>query len=122
MKKEMTCIVCPVGCQLTVEHDKNNENVLVSGNKCRRGKEYAIKELKNPTRMIPTTVVIENAEITRLPVRTKNPVPKELIFRCMEEINRIRVKAPVKMGDIIIKDILNTGVDVIATKSVHALK
>ncbi len=116
--QDLVCIVCPIGCRLTITKDDSNENgYVVEGNVCKRGEAYAIKELTAPTRMIPTTVRIKEGFLPRLPVRTSAPVPKELIFQCMDEINKVAVEAPVKMGDVIVANILDTGVDIIATRS-----
>lgn len=111
--KDLTCIVCPVGC-----HIKIDENLIVSGNKCPRGKTYAIAEMTEPKRMLTTTVKTAFNYLPRLSVKTKDPVPKELIFEIMTELDNVIVKNNVKIGDIIIKDILNTGVDIVATKSI----
>ena len=116
-KKEMTCIVCPIGCH--VEIWEENGELVVTGNQCPRGKTYAIKELTNPTRINPPTVVIEGAKLPRLPVKTAEPVPKEDIFKIMDIINQVKVKAPVKVGDIIIKDILGLGINIVATRSME---
>lgn len=116
-KKELICIVCPVGCHLEVVEDNNIiKGFIVSGNQCKRGEEYAIKEMANPTRVLTTTVKIRSDHLSRLPVKTSQPIPKDKIFECMKEINRIEVKAPIKVGDIVIKNILGTGADVIATR------
>ncbi|RKD23594.1 CxxC motif-containing protein [Caminicella sporogenes DSM 14501] len=114
-KKEMVCIVCPLGCRLTVT--KNDDEYTVTGNKCNRGKEYAIKEMTNPTRVLTTTVRIKDGLLNRIPVKTNKPVPKDKIFECMQIINSIEVQAPIKMGEIIIKDILGTGADIVASRS-----
>ena len=111
--KELICITCPRGCHLQVDDSLN-----VKGNFCPRGETYAKAELTHPVRMVTSTVAIISEIENRLPVKTKEPIPKELIFKVMEEIDKVRVKAPINIGDIIIKDILNTGVDVIATKDI----
>lgn len=117
-RKEITCIVCPIGCSLLIEKDNSEESgYKVSGNKCNRGLDYAIKEMTNPTRVITSTVKIENGLLTRIPIKTDGTVPKGKIFECMERINEVTVEAPVSIGDIIIPDILNTGVNVIATRN-----
>lgn len=122
-KKEMICIVCPIGCHLNiVENLESEDGYEVEGNKCPRGKIYGIKEMTCPTRIVPTTVAIENAFLKRLPVKTDKPIPKELIFECMEIINKAVVKAPVKVGDIIIGNILGTGVNIVATRSMDKIK
>ncbi|MBD7915954.1 DUF1667 domain-containing protein [Clostridium sp. Sa3CUN1] len=112
MIKELICISCPMGCHLKVDTDK----LEVTGNTCKRGKIYGINEVTNPVRVVTTTVKIEGGEHTVLPVKTKMPIPKDLNFKCIEELNKITVKSPIKMGDVIIENILDTGVDVIATR------
>ncbi len=113
--KEMVCIVCPLGCRINVS--KHQSDYTVDGNKCPRGKEYGIKELTNPTRVLTTTVKIKDGLLNRLPVKTREAIPKNKVFKCMKIIDCIEIKTPVLVGDIIVKDILNTGVDVIASRS-----
>jgi CxxC motif-containing protein len=116
-KEELICIVCPLGCHLIVEEDSNSPTgYKISGNQCKRGEQYAIKEKTNPTRILTSTVKVKNAHLNRLPVKTDGPVPKDKIFECMKEINKVEVTAPVKVGQIIINNILGTGVNVIATR------
>jgi len=117
-KKEMVCIVCPIGCHLTVTKDDSNPSgYSVTGNTCIRGIDYGIKELTNPTRVVTSTIKIRNAHLKRLPVKTNGAIPKDLNFECMKIINSIEVEAPVKMGDIIVKNILDTGIDLVASRS-----
>jgi CxxC motif-containing protein len=117
-KHNLVCIVCPVGCRLEVtEPEGDNTEWTVTGNKCKRGEAYGKKELVNPTRVLPTTVKINNGFLNRLPVRTNGAIPKGKIFEAMEAINDVVVEAPVKMGDVIIENLLGTGVDVIASRS-----
>jgi len=116
--KEMICIVCPIGCKMKIIEKEDDEiGICVKGNKCPRGANYAIKELKNPTRVLTSTVVVKNALINRLPVKSSEPISKGLLKKAMEVINKIEVRAPVAIGDIIIKNILNTGVDIVSSKS-----
>lgn len=116
--KELVCIVCPRGCRLTLIQDEaSQEGYKVIGNGCSRGIDYGIKELTNPTRVITSTVKIKGAMMRRLPARTKGDIPKNKVFECMKLLNNIEVSAPIKVGDIIIKNILDTGVDLIASKS-----
>lgn len=118
VKNEMVCIVCPMGCRLTVEKDESSElGYKVSGNKCKRGHDYGIKELTNPTRVITTTVKIKNGILPRIPVKTNGSVPKQLIFECMKVINEVEIVAPVKVGDVVIENILDTGIDIVASRS-----
>lgn len=113
--KDMVCIVCPLGCRIKVS---NNDGVYtVTENKCPRGKDYGIKEMTNPTRVLTTTVKIKNALLNRLPVKTKEAVPKHKVIECMKVIDSIEVKSPISVGDVIIENILGTGVDLIASRS-----
>lgn len=113
MNGEYICIVCPKGCHIKVEGDN------ITGYSCPRGLAYVKQESINPLRNITSTVLVTNREFTLLPVRTSDAIPKNMIFPLMEEIKKVRVSAPIKMHDIIIKNVLNLGVDVIATKEVE---
>lgn len=118
--KDMICIVCPKGCKLIVIKDNTSQTgYVVEGNKCLRGVDYGIKEMTNPTRVLTTTVRISDAPLNRIPVRTSGDIPKNLIMDAMELINKVEVKAPVKAGQVIIKNILETGVDIIASRSMY---
>ncbi len=121
-KKEMVCIVCPMGCQMeVVKNELSEEGYEVWGNQCLRGKVYGIKEMTNPTRVLTTTVKITEGSLPRLPVSTKGAIPKGLMMEAMKVINRTAVNAPVRVGDVIIKNILDTGVNVVATRSMKAV-
>ena len=110
--RNMTCIVCPMGCQLTVELE-NGEVKSVSGNTCPRGKQYAIDECIHPMRTITSTARTDNGEV--IPVKTDRTVPKELMFECMKEINKAVVKLPARIGDVAVENILGTGANVVVT-------
>ena len=112
--KELICIVCPKGCHLKVD-----DNLNVTGNACARGVKYGIDELTNPTRMVTSTVVITNGEISRLPVVTSSPIPKDKIMEVMEVINKTVVEAPVRVKDVIVPNVLNLGVNILATRDVE---
>lgn len=111
--KNLVCIVCPMGCRLEVEES----NMAVSGNQCPRGEVYAKNELTAPKRVVTSTVKVKGGIHKRLPVKTNGDIPKELIFDCMQEINKIRIESPIKVGDIVINNILGTGVDIVATRN-----
>lgn len=116
-KKEMICIVCPIGCHIEVIEDESVEGgYRVDGANCKRGKIYGVKELTRPTRLLTSTVKVEGAELPRLPVRTQSEIPKDKILESMRLINQIQVKAPVKMGEVLLENILDTGVDIIASR------
>lgn len=116
----MVCIVCPVGCHLEVVLDPEAElGYTVNGAICDRGKAYGIKEMTNPTRLITSTVKIKGANLPRIPVRTDKEIPKDKIFECMKIINQVELEAPVKMGQIIVEDILGTGSNIVASRSMN---
>jgi CxxC motif-containing protein len=117
MKKEMICIGCPMGCYLTVDYVETTIKD-VSGNRCKVGLEYAEKEISNPERTLTTTVKAKNGNLPLVSVRTSKPIPKNRIFDAMNLLSKIEVEAPVKIGDPIIQNIFNTGVDVVATKNI----
>ena len=109
----VTCVICPVGCEITVDYEGTNV-IEVKGNKCKRGYDYASAEVVNPVRILTTTVKLKGLGHARLAVRSSKPVPKTMLMQCMEEINKVTLTVPAKMGDIIIPDILGTGADIIA--------
>ena len=115
MTRELTCIGCPMGCELTVEVE-NGEAVSVSGNTCKIGENYAKSEVSAPVRVVTTTAI--SAQGVPVPVKTAGNVPKGKIFEVVEEIKKVRPQLPVALGDIIIPDAAGTGVAVKATKSV----
>ena len=103
MKKVvLTCIECPLGCEVTVSVDEGNV-IEVSGNTCPRGKAYAQSEIVCPARVVTTTVKTVDGRM--LPVKSDKPIAKEKIFQAMEKINSVIVKTPIKIGDIILKDV-----------------
>lgn len=116
----LTCIGCPLGCEVTVQ--MNGIQVeSVTGNHCKRGDSYARNEVTNPTRIVTSIIPVENGKIPRVSVKTKQEIPKEKIGECMKEIKGKKIQAPVKIGDIIIENVAHTGVDIIATKNVQAM-
>ncbi len=113
--RELICIICPRGCHLTVSDDNK-----VSGNYCPRGAKYALEEIVSPKRTITSTVLIKTkGGYDRAPVKTSDSFPKERIFDVMKEINKVRVVAPKKIGDIVIKNVLDLGVDIVITKDME---
>ena len=121
MKRELTCINCPLGCQITAEVDESSgEPVVVSvtGNTCPRGEAYAKKELTHPTRIITSTVRVHGGSLAAVPVKTASDIPKEKIFDVMKVLQGIDVDAPVQLGQVIVEDVAGTGVAIIATRTV----
>ncbi|MDR1353362.1 MAG: DUF1667 domain-containing protein [Treponema sp.] len=111
-----TCIVCPRGCRLHID-----EKMAVTGNNCERGAVYAVKELTNPTRVTTSTVRIRGASFVRLPVKTDRDIPKSAVREAVRLLDKVTVDAPVKCGDIILPDILGTGANFVATRTLPRL-
>ncbi|MCT4592779.1 MAG: DUF1667 domain-containing protein [Anaeromicrobium sp.] len=104
-----------MGCRLDVIEE--NGQYMVEGNKCPRGKDYGVKELTNPTRVVTSTVKIKGGLLNRIPVKTNGDIPKGKVFECMKLLDEIQLEAPVKAGDIVIKNIFDTGIDVVTSRS-----
>ena len=117
--EEFTCIRCPMGCPLRLEHE-GKKIIEVSGNQCQRGAKYAQQEFTEPQRGLSTTVAISNGQWDRLPVKTSIPVHKNRVLEAAREIHRMgRVQAPITIGQVLIKDLLGEpGLDVVATRSI----
>lgn len=117
IEKEVVCLQCPFACRIRVEIDEQGNILSYSYNKCPRGKTFAEQEINNPLRMLTSAVKIlsEDNEHPLLPVQTEKPIPKGLLKKAMKELSKITVKPPVKYGDVIIQNILDTEIDVIAT-------
>ena len=119
-EKEITCIVCPIGCKILVKMDgKQIKNV--DGNKCKRGIDYAEHEALDPRRMLTTSVFIKDGEWPLVSVKSSQPVPKDKVFIILKEIKKVKLRAPIKSGQKILKNAANTDVNIIATKTVKKL-
>lgn len=114
MKRNLVCVSCPLGCPIEVEIE-NGQVISVRGNTCKRGDAYARTEVTNPVRSLTTSVKVEGGIHPVVPVKSSGPVPKDRMFDCMKEINGAVMKAPVKIGDVVIENICGLGVDIIAT-------
>jgi CxxC motif-containing protein len=112
---ELICITCPKGCHLKV--DENND-FAVTGNSCPRGAEYGKNELKNPVRVLTSTVRTTSKEYPRCPVKTKGAIPKDKMFETMSLLDNITLTPPIKLGDIVIENILNTGINLVTCKDI----
>lgn len=115
MKKQFTCINCPLGCQVVVTMDDDKNIQKIEGNNCKRGEQYVRDEVYDPKRMVTSTVRVAGGHGYSVPVKTESAIPKGLIFDCMKEINNTEIKAPVHIGDVVIENILDTGVNLVAT-------
>ncbi|MCW4029719.1 MAG: DUF1667 domain-containing protein [Candidatus Bathyarchaeota archaeon] len=117
MKKEIICIGCPMGCYLAVDYDETVIRAL-SGNRCKVGLEYAEKEMSNPVRTLTTTVKVKHGVLPLVSVRTNKPIPKSRIFDAMNLLSNVEVEAPIKIGEAIIQNVFDTGVNIVATKNI----
>lgn len=108
-KRNLTCIMCPLGCQLTVL--KDGDNITVTGNNCKRGEIFGKEEVTCPMRIVTSSVKTEKGVRA---CKTSKPVPKPMIFEVMKEIEKLRLKS-VKFGEVVIKNVLNTGADIVIT-------
>lgn len=112
------CIGCPKGCKITLTHDDQNQILSVSGYGCKNGEEYAKNEFTAPVRIFTSTVKVCGGELPLVPVKTKNPVPKNMLMECARESCRIEVQAPVKIGDVVKSNLCGTGVDLVAARNI----
>ena len=119
MKKEFTCIVCPNGCTISAEYEENLENIRLEGAMCKRGEAYVRQELTDPRRTIASSVLVTGGVSDLVSVRLTAPIPLGGIFEAMELIRALKVPAPVRAGDVLIRNILGTDSDVIATRTVE---
>ncbi len=110
------CIGCPLGCRLEVEENDEHDIVEVRGFSCKKGDRFARQEHVDPRRMVTTTVAIEGGMVARLPVRTSDDVPKHLVREICRAARDVRSTVPVSMGDVVLADVLGTGIDLIATR------
>jgi len=118
--REIICTLCPMGCRINVEI-KDGDVIKIEDAGCNLGRDYSIQEVKNPVRDFFTTVRVEGGRIPVLSVRSTGPAPKNMLMACALELAKIVVPAPVRLGDTLIRNILNLGIDVVATKDIRRL-
>jgi len=114
--RKMICVSCPVGCTMEV-HVEGDQVVSVKGNTCPRGQTYAEAEVRNPVRVFTSTVRVEGGVLSVCPVRSARPLPLSRVFDVALELARVKVVAPVSIGQVIIADVCGTGVDIVASRS-----
>ena len=116
MQTAITCISCPLGCRLSVTVE-DTYVINVAGASCNRGKAYAEMEIKNPTRTVTSTVPVRGSDLKMISVKTQKPIPKSLIFDCLKSLIGVEMQAPVEIGDVVVKNVCGTGVDIVATRN-----
>jgi CxxC motif-containing protein len=110
--KNLICITCPKGCEATVWTEEGE--VKLKGKICKKGRAYLAQEFREPRRTLTTTVLAGGSRLKRFPVRTAGPIPKKDLFKAMDVLSSLEVSPPVRAGDVLVRDLLHTGVDVIA--------
>ena len=114
MARELTCIICPRGCHLHVDDQLN-----VTGNFCPRGAAYAKQEILDPRRTLTSTVKIDSKSLRVCPVKSAAALPKDQVLPAMAIINQVRLTPPVHIGDVVVHDILGTGIDIVSTRDIE---
>ena len=114
MNRNLVCILCPRGCNLTAKIE--GQRITVTGNSCPRGEKYAIDECTNPVRTVTSILRISNRDGIMVSVKTSAPIAKGRMFEAMEVIRNASAEAPVRIGDVLLRDVC--GADIIATKNI----
>jgi CxxC motif-containing protein len=114
---QITCIVCPVGCRMDVTL-QDGQFVSVSGNTCKRGEAYARQESVQPTRMVTAVAHVIGSAVP-VSLKTQQPIPKDKIAQCMEEINSLQLELPITSGDVLKENVAGTGVNLVATRTLR---
>lgn len=114
-EKKITCIVCPVGCEMKLKVKKGKID-SIEGYGCQRGVEHAKQEYYNPQRVLTTTVRVKGGKLPLIPVRTDRSVSRKMLKECMRYLARVEVKAPIELGQVVAHNILSTGVNVVSTR------
>jgi CxxC motif-containing protein len=117
--KDIRCIICPTGCLVHVENI--NGELIIEGHSCKRGEEYAREEFVSPKRILTTTMRVENGFLPLIPVRSDKPIPKEKLDDTLKLIAKTEIKAPIKMGDKLIENVLGLEINIIASRDLIAL-
>ena len=118
--RDLICIGCPLGCPLTVTIE-NGEVTEVKGNTCPKGDAYARKEVTNPTRIVTSTVRVTGGSVSMVNVKTAFDIPKNKIFDCINALKGVVVSAPISIGDVILPNVANTGVNVVAARNIPTI-
>jgi len=121
MEREFTCIICPNGCQISVEYEETNIK-NIKGDECPKGKDYVKNEITNPLRVFTGSGLVENGNFSLISVKTHVPIPKKYLKKIGEITRRIKVEAPVTIGQVVASNLLNENIDLIATRKIEKKK
>lgn len=117
-RTSITCTTCPMGCDIIVDGD-GKAITSIEGAACKRGEKYAAAEYTHPERILTSLIKVEGAGVPLVPVRSRKPVPKNMLLQCMDTIKTVVLRSPVAAGDVVVADICGLGVDMVATGSAH---
>ncbi len=121
MIKELICIKCPLGCPLVVEY-RDNKIIKVTGNSCLNGISYAEKEMFNPTRILTTSIKINDSYDSVVPVKSNKEIPIDLITKFVKKLKSTEVNAPIKIGEVVLNDYLGLNIDIVTTKEMSKIE
>ncbi|MBI4220925.1 MAG: DUF1667 domain-containing protein [Chloroflexi bacterium] len=119
MKGVIVCVVCPVSCPVEVEWDEHDV-IDTDHNQCKLALPYVRSEIFDPKRTLTSSVVVEGGVMPLASVKADRPIPKGLVLQAMGVVSKVRVTAPVRIGDVVARDLLGTGANVVATRDVEA--
>ena len=120
MESKITCIICPIGCEVTILH-KEGIITNIEGHQCKKGIQYVKEELLDPKRTLTTTMMIKDGELPLVSVKTSRPIPKKRRFDVMDCISQIEVEAPLEIGDVLVRNVLDLDADIVATKKINKI-
>ena len=115
LERKIICLGCPLGCETTLKIDDQGEVFKITGYKCKEGRQYIFEEYRNPVRVLTATVLTQSSARFLLPVRTNKALLKTQLKEAAKALAKVKVKPPIRVGEIILRNLMNTGVDVIAT-------
>ncbi len=121
MEREFVCIICPNGCRIKVEYEEINIK-NIKGDECFKGKEYVKNEITNPLRVFTGSILVENGDFSLVSVKTHVPIPKKYLKKIGEITRQLKVEAPIKASQIIVSNLLNENIDLIATRKIEKKK
>jgi len=121
MEREFVCIICPNGCRIKVEYEGTNIK-NIKGDECPKGKDYVKNEITNPLRVFTGSILVENGDFSLVSVKIHVPIPKKYLKKIGEITRRIKVEAPVEIGQVVASNLLNENIDLIATRKIEKKK
>ena len=118
MEREFICIICPNGCRISVEYEGTNIK-NIKGDECPKGKDYVKNEITNPLRVFTGSVLVENGDFSLVSVKTPVPIPKKYLEKVGEIIRHLKAEAPIEIGQIVVSNLLNKNIDLVATRKIE---